>query len=117
MPHADEAPSAREEASASPETRPIGPEARDEAATAAILKGIEGCYQRQVSSFGVHFSIHSSLSLAILPNGLVREGIFDPPLSPTLMTCAHEAVAAAHFPRHDGVREIRVPVIFARPGD
>jgi hypothetical protein len=68
-------------------------------------------------SSGAHFSIRSSLTLAVLPNGLVREGVFDPPLSPTLMACAREAVAAARFTRHDRVREIRVPVIFAHHGD
>jgi len=95
----------------------VAPEPRDDVATSAILKGIEACYDRQVTSFGVQFSIRSSLTLAILPNGLVREGVFDPPLSPTLMACAREAVAAARYSRHDSVREIRVPVIFAHPAD
>jgi hypothetical protein len=88
---------------------------QDEAAAAAILSGIESCYERQVSSFGVTFSIKSSLTLSILPNGTIREGVFNPPLSPTLMSCAQEAIGSSRFPAGEGVRQIRVPVNLAKP--
>jgi hypothetical protein len=68
-----------------------------------------------VSSFGVRFSIRSSLTLAILPNGAIREGVFDPPLSPTLMNCARDAITQARFPSAASVRQIRVPVNLSRP--
>jgi hypothetical protein len=88
---------------------------QDEAATASILSGIESCYERQVSSFGVTFSVRSSLTLSIQPNGTIREGVFNPPLSPTLMSCAQEAITASRFPKGMAVREIRVPVTLSRP--
>ena len=91
------------------------PAEQDEATTAAILKGLDACYERQVSSFGVRFSIRSSLTLAILPNGAIREGVFDPPLSPTLMNCARDAITQARFPSAASVRQIRVPVNLSRP--
>jgi hypothetical protein len=78
--------------------------------TAAILKGLEACYERQVSSLGVQFTIESSLSLTVLPNGTVREGVFSPPLSPTLMSCAREAISAARFSHGESVRQVRVPI-------
>jgi hypothetical protein len=56
----------------------------------------------------------SSLSLSILPNGSVREGLFTPPLSPTLMNCARDAITSARFPAGDSVREVHVPVHLAR---
>jgi FecR-like protein len=92
-----------------------GPAEQDEAATAAILKGLDACYERQVGSFGVRFSIQSSLTLAILPNGAIREGVFDPPLSPTLMNCARDAITSARFTGTESVRQIRVPVNLSRP--
>jgi hypothetical protein len=88
---------------------------QQQAATAAILKDLEACYERQVSSFGVTFSIRSSLTLTILPSGAVREAVFDPPLSPTLMSCAREAVASARFPRGDANTEVRVPLQLSPP--
>jgi hypothetical protein len=78
--------------------------------TAAILRGLEACYERQVSSTGVRFTIVSSLSLTVLPNGTVREGVFNPPLSPTLMSCAFESMSAARFPHGDSLRQVSVPV-------
>jgi hypothetical protein len=85
-------------------------EQRDKATAAAILKELETCYQRQVSSFGVSFSIRSSLRLSILPSGTIREGVFDPPLSPTLMTCARQAITSVRFPKGESVRQIQVAV-------
>jgi len=84
-------------------------------APAAILKGLEACYERQVSSLGVRFSIQSSLILTVLPNGTVREGVFTPPLSPTLMSCAREAISAAHFPHGESITQISVPVRLSQP--
>jgi len=86
----------------------------DKATTAAILRELEACYQRQSSSFGVSFSIRSSLRLSILPSGAIREGVFDPPLSPTLMTCAREAITSARFPKGESVRQIQVAVNLSR---
>jgi hypothetical protein len=77
---------------------------------AAILARLGACYERQVSSFGVRFSIRSSLTLTVLPNGTVREGLFDPPLSPTLMTCARDVIAASRFPQESATTIVRVPV-------
>jgi ferric-dicitrate binding protein FerR (iron transport regulator) len=91
-----------------------GPVEQEEAAKAAIMRGLESCYERQVSSSGVSFSIVSSLTLSILPNGSVREGLFNPPLSPTLMNCARDAITMARFPRGESTREVRLPVNLAR---
>jgi ferric-dicitrate binding protein FerR (iron transport regulator) len=88
---------------------------QDDAVAAAILSGLEACYERQVSSFGVRFSIESSLTLSILPNGTVHEGVFNPPLSPTLMMCASEAITASRFAGAEAMRQIRVPVSLSRP--
>jgi hypothetical protein len=82
------------------------------AAVAGILSRLNACYERQVASFGVRFSIRSSLTLTILPNGTVREGLFEPPLSPTLMTCARDAIAAARFPQ-DAATVVRVPLVLS----
>ena len=82
--------------------------------TAAILSGLEACYERQVSSLGMRFTIESSLSLTVLPNGTVREGVFSPPLSPTLMSCAREAISAARFSRGESVRQVKVPIRLSR---
>jgi hypothetical protein len=84
-------------------------------ATAAILRGLDACYERQVSSLGVRFTIESSLSLTVLPNGTVREGVFSPPLSPTLMSCAREAISSARFPTGDAIRQVHMPVRLSRP--
>jgi hypothetical protein len=97
-----------EEKHAAPETTlPIEPQGDP---TAAILRGLEACYERQVSSLGVRFTIQSSLSLTVLPNGTVREGVFNPPLSPTLMSCALEAISSARFPHGDSIKQVSVPV-------
>jgi len=74
------------------------------------VKQLEACYRRQVSSFGVSFSIRSSLKLSILPTGAIREGVFDPPLSPTLMTCAREAITSVRFAKSSSLRQIQVSV-------
>jgi len=105
-----------------PEENRAAPEApspvvRESDATAAILKGIEACYERQVSSLGVRFSIESSLTLTVVPAGTVREGVFNPPLSPTLMTCARAAISSARFPHGESVTQIRMPVRFSPPAD
>jgi hypothetical protein len=44
----------------------------------------------------------------------VREGLFNPPLSPTLMNCARDAITTARFPRGESTREVRLPVNLAR---
>jgi hypothetical protein len=83
------------------------------AAIAGILSRLGVCYERQVASFGVRFSIRSSLTLTVLPSGTVREGLFEPPLSPTLMTCARDAIAAARFPQDAATAVVRVPVVLS----
>jgi hypothetical protein len=75
---------------------------------------VDSCYERQVSSFGVSFSVRSSLTLSILPSGAIREGVFNPPLSPTLMACASEAIMSARFAAGESVRQVRVPVNLSR---
>ena len=89
--------------------------AAEQAATRSILAGVEACYERQVSSSGITFTVESSLTLTILPTGIVREGLFNPPLSPTLLNCARDAVVSARFPRANTVRRIEVPVRLSRP--
>ena len=80
----------------------------------AILRKLETCYEKQVSAFGVRFSIESALELSISPSGAIREGVFTPPLSPTLMSCADKAIGAAHFPGTSAPRQIRIPVQLSR---
>lgn len=87
---------------------------QEAAATAAILRKLAACYEKQVSADSVRFSVESSLSLTLAPNGAIREGVFTPPLSPTLMNCADKAVGEAHFPGGDSVREVRIPVRLGR---
>ena len=79
-----------------------------------ILQKLAACYEKQASAFGVRFSVESSLELSIAANGAIREGVFTPPLSPTLMGCADKAIGAAHFPGSDTPRQIRIPVQLSR---
>jgi hypothetical protein len=87
---------------------------RESAEAAAIVRHLEACYERQVSASGVRVFVESSLELTLLPSGAIREGIFTPPLSPALMSCANEAIAAAHFPKGETPRQIRIPVQLSR---
>jgi ferric-dicitrate binding protein FerR (iron transport regulator) len=88
---------------------------RQKPAIAGIVNRVTACYERQVASFGVRFSIKSSLTLTVAPNGTVREGVFDPPLSPTLMACARDAIAAARFPQDNATVVVRLPLVLS-PG-
>jgi hypothetical protein len=54
--------------------------------------------------------VESSLKLTILPDGAVREGVFDPPLSPMLMSCASEAIGRVRFPGGAAMYRVDVPV-------
>lgn len=74
-----------------------------------ILGEVARCYERQTASSGVHFSVATSITLSIRPDGSVS-GLFDPPLSPTLMGCATDAVARVRFPRALGPTHVRAPV-------
>jgi len=94
------------------ETRDPNEQEVSEAAT--IVRQLETCYEKQVSAFGVRFSVESSLQLTVLPSGAIREGVFTPPLSPTLMSCADKAIVAAHFPRGETARQVRIPVQLSR---
>jgi hypothetical protein len=89
---------------------------RETAAIATILRQLESCYEKQIGAGAVQFSVESSLLLTLTPSGAIREGVFTPPLSPTLMTCADKAIGAAHFPSGDGERRVRIPVHLARAG-
>ena len=91
------------------------PSQQERAEIAAIVGQLESCYEKQATSYGVRFTIESSLELTIMPNGAVRDGLFTPPLSPTLMSCANRAIAEARFAKSDAVRTIRIPVQLARP--
>ncbi|HKQ69143.1 MAG TPA: hypothetical protein VJT73_07380, partial [Polyangiaceae bacterium] len=87
----------------------------EQAATAAIVRGLRACYEKQLRSLGVRFSIQSSLSLTVLPTGVVREGVFNPPLSPTLLECVRDSIGAARFPVGATTREVRLPVSLSPP--
>ena len=90
------------------------PSEQEAAEVAAILRHLSACYEKQASAFGVRFSVESSLTLTILQSGAIREGVFLPPLSPTLMSCADKAIGAAHFPPGEAPRQFKVPVQLSR---
>ena len=90
------------------------PSEQEAAEVTAILRHLSACYEKQASAFGVRFSVESSLTLTILQSGAIREGVFLPPLSPTLMSCADKAIGAAHFPPGEAPRQIKVPVQLSR---
>jgi hypothetical protein len=85
----------------------------DEAAS--IVRKLGACHEKQASAVSFRSSVESALTLTILPTGAIREGVFTPPLSPTLMSCADKAIGAARFPRGEAVREIHIPVHLAPP--
>jgi hypothetical protein len=89
------------------------PSEHEAAEASSIVRQLAACYEKQASAFSFRFSVDSALKLTILPTGAIREGVFSPPLSPTLMTCADKAIGGAHFPRGEGVREIHIPVHLA----
>jgi ferric-dicitrate binding protein FerR (iron transport regulator) len=86
----------------------------DAEGTAAILRAVEACYERQIGSFDVSFSIRSSLSLSVQPNGAIHEGVFNPPLSPTLMDCARDAIMSVRFAPGETARQVHMPVNLSR---
>jgi len=90
------------------------PSEQEAAEVSAILRHLSACYEKQASAFGVRFSVESSLTLTIVQSGAIREGVFMPPLSPTLMSCADKAIGAAHFPPGETPRQIKVPVQLSR---
>jgi hypothetical protein len=75
-----------------------------------IRAELVACHERQWRAGQVRVSIDSSLALTVAPDGSVRRASFDPPLSPALMRCASEAVAAARFPRAEGPTQLVLPV-------
>jgi hypothetical protein len=87
---------------------------QEAAAMSAIVRQLEACYEQQVGASGVRVSVESSLRLTLLPSGAIREGVFTPPLSPTLMSCANQAIGTAHFPKGEAARQIRIPVQLSR---
>jgi len=89
------------------------PGEQEAAESASIIRQLAACYEKQASALGFRFSVESSLKLTISPSGAIREGVFTPPLSPTLMSCADKAIGGAHFPRGEAVREIVIPVHLA----
>jgi hypothetical protein len=76
----------------------------------ALLRELDRCYRKQATSQGVRFSVESSLKLTVVASGAVHEGIFSPPLSPTLMMCADKAIGGIRFAESDVTRQIQVPV-------
>jgi hypothetical protein len=90
------------------------PSEQEAAEVAGIVRQLSACYEKQASAHGVRFSVESSLTLTIMQSGAIREGVFMPPLSPTLMSCADKAIGAAHFPRGEAPRQIKVPVQLSR---
>jgi hypothetical protein len=89
------------------------PSEQEAAESTSIIRQLAACYEKQASALGFRFSIESSLKLTISPNGAIREGLFTPPLSPTLMSCADKAIGGAHFPGGEAVHEIVIPVHLA----
>jgi hypothetical protein len=90
------------------------PSEQEAAEVSAILRHLSACYEKQASAFGVRFSVESSLTLTIVQSGAIREGVFMPPLSPTLMSCADKAIGGAHFPPGEAPRQIKVAVQLSR---
>jgi hypothetical protein len=90
------------------------PSEQEATQVASILRQLGLCYEKQVGAFGVRFSVESSLELTLLPSGAIREAVFAPPLSPTLMSCADKAIGGAHFPGGEAARQIRIPVRLSR---
>ncbi len=81
---------------------------------ARIVAGVSSCYDKQLAeSGGVRFTIDSSLSVVIAPEGSIRQATFHPPLSPTLMACAQNVVLGARFPHAVEVTQARVPLHLA----
>jgi hypothetical protein len=89
------------------------PSEQEAAESASIVRQLAACYEKQASALGFGFSVESSLKLTILSTGAIREGVFTPPLSPTLMSCADKAIGGAHFPSGEAVRDIVIPVHLA----
>jgi hypothetical protein len=80
-----------------------------------VLKGISQCYERQIASAGVQFSVESLLTVVIGANGAVKEGTFDPPLSPTLAACAEQSLASVKFPGESPGRKFQKPIRLSAP--
>jgi hypothetical protein len=77
-----------------PAPAPLGPLSQAEVhhALDLIVDGVTGCYRKQVDASGVRFTVESSLSISIGKDGSIEWAAFAPPLSPTLMSCAEQAV-------------------------
>ena len=85
------------------------------AGTQAIKSALGACYERQMSApGGVEISIESSLTLVISPDGTTREGVFNPPLSPTLMSCANEVISHVDFAKAQQPTRITLPIRLSR---
>jgi hypothetical protein len=89
------------------------PSEQEASESASIIRQLTACYEEQAGALGFRFSVESSLKLTISPSGAIREGIFTPPLSPKLMSCADKAIGGAHFPAREALREIVIPVHLA----
>jgi ferric-dicitrate binding protein FerR (iron transport regulator) len=89
-------------------------QAVESAETAAILDKLRACHAKQAGSLGMRSSVDSTLTLSIHPSGIVRQGVFDPPLSPPLMRCASDAITEARFVAGNEPTELRLPVHLSR---
>jgi hypothetical protein len=63
----------------------------------------------------VLFSVHSTLTLTIADDGGVRQGVFWPPLSPTLMACAERALHGTRFIRSPAAWDRTVRIDLSPP--
>jgi hypothetical protein len=87
-----------------------------EVATTTLVLGIRQCYERQLATSNVAFSVHSTLALSIAADGAVQQGVFAPPLSPTLTACAAQALGRMRFERSSSTWERKVSVDLSPPG-
>jgi hypothetical protein len=85
-------------------------------ATTTLVLGIRQCYERQLATSNVAFSVHSTLALSIAADGAVQQGVFAPPLSPTLTACAAQALGRMRFERSSSTWERKVSVDLSPPG-
>ncbi len=84
-------------ASAAARAERLEPRAPEAASVQGLLHGIRACYRKQLAATQLEFSVHSTLRLVIGKDGAVEQGVFRPPLSPTLMACATSLVRTVRF--------------------
>jgi len=84
------------------------------AGTQAIRSELAACYEKQTGATGaVQFSIETSLTVVVALDGTIREGVFNPPLSPSLMSCVAEAFSRVRFAPAEQPSRIELPIRLA----